>query len=298
MAENGMSPADIAAVTRPNLEYGPGFGGWGGGYGFGNGFGGDLIWIVLLFALFGMGGGGFGWGGGFGGFGGLGMGALDGGLVGYALGNNATKNDLSDGLNSVQTMGKLDNISTQLNNGFDNVQMQMCNGFNATQREVLQGDNATQREMLQGFNSQNVLALQNTAQIERTLDNNRFTLQSAIDNNRFANQECCCEVKTAIANSDALNFKNTCDVLNAIHSDGEATRAVLVANKIADLEEKLAERARELQTAQIEASQIAQTSQLINALRPTPIPSYLTCSPYMSNLFASNGLGCNGLGLF
>ena len=259
MAENGMSPADIAAVTRPNLEYGPGFG--YGGYGYGNSFGGDFIWIILLFALFGMGGNGFGWGGGFGGFGNV---ATDSGLIGYALGNNATKNDLSDGLNSVQTMSKLDNINTQLINGFDNTQMQLC----------------------QGFNAQNVLALQNASTIERQ-----------IDANRFASQDCCCQVKTAIANSDAQNFKNTCDVLNAIHQDGEATRAVLVANKIADLEEKLAERARELQTAQIEASQQAQTNALISALRPTPIPSYLTCSPYMSNLYASGFNSC-GCGLY
>ena len=275
MAENGMSPADIAAVTRPNFD-GPGYG--YGNYGFG-GVGGDLVWIILLFALFGMGGGGFGWGGGFGGFGNV---ATDSGLIGYALGNNATKTDLSDGLNSVQTMGKLDNITNQITSGIDNVQMQMCQGFNATQREILQGDNATQREMLQGFNAQNVLALQNASTIERQLDANRF-----------ASQDCCCQVKTAIANSDAQNFKNTCDVLNAIHQDGEATRAVLVANKIADLEEKLAERARELQTAQIEASQQSQTNALINALRPTPIPSYLTCSPYMSNFYASTGCGCN-----
>lgn len=274
MAENGMSPADIAAVTRPNLEYGPGFG-YGYGNGFGN-FGNDFVWIILLFALFGMGGGGFGWGGGFGG-----NITTDSGLIGYALGNNATKNDLSEGLNSVQINGKLDNISNQIVSGIDGVQMQLCNGFNATQREILQGDNATQREMLQGFNAQNVLALQNASTIERQ-----------IDANRFANQDCCCQVKTAIANSDAQNFKNTCEVLDAIHKDGEATRAVLVANKIADLEEKLAERARELQTAQIEASQVSQTSQLINALRPTPIPSYLTCSPYMSNLYASTGCGC------
>ena len=273
MTENGMSPADIAAVTRPNFD-GPGY----GNYGWGNNFGNDFVWIILLFALFGMGGNGFGWGGGFGGYGNV---ATDSGLIGYALGNNATKTDLSDGLNNVQITNKLDTITSQLNNGFDGVQMQLCNGFNSTQREILQGDNATQRELLQGFNSQNILALQNASTIERQ-----------IDNNRFASQDCCCQVKTAIANSDAQNFKNTCDVLNAIHQDGEATRAVLVANKIADLEEKLAERARELQTAQIEASQISQTSQLINALRPTPIPSYLTCSPYMSNLYASTGCNC------
>ena len=287
-----MSPADIAAVTRPNLEYG-----YGPGFGFGNGFGNfgnDLVWIILLFALFGMGGGGFG----FGGFGGYGNVATDSGLLGYALGNNATKTDLSDGLNSVQTMGKLDNITNQLNCGFDNVQMQLCNGFNATQREVLQGNNATQREMLQGFNAQNILALQNTAGLEKTLDVNRYTLQSAIDNNRFANQQGQCDIKFAIANSDNLAYRNTCDIEKAIQEDGEKTRAVLIADKIASLEEKLAERARELQTAQIEASQQAQTNALISALRPTPIPSYLTCSPYMSNLYASNGFNSCGCGMY
>lgn len=290
MAENGMSPADIAAVTRPNLEYGP-----FGGYGFGNGFGNDLVWIILLFALFGMGGGGFGWGGGFGGFGGV---ATDSGLIGYALGNNATKTDLSDGLNSVQTMGKLDSINNQIINGFDNTQMQLCQGFNATQREVLQGNNATQREMLQGMNAQNILALQNTASLDKAIDVNRYTLQSAVDNVRFVNQQGQSDIKFAIANSDNLAYRNTCDIEKAIQEDGEKTRAVLIADKIAGLEEKLAERARELQTAQIEASQQAQTNALISALRPTPIPSYLTCSPYMSNLYASTGFGSCSCGLY
>lgn len=272
MAENGMSPADVAAVTRPNFE-GTGY----GNYGWGNGFGNDFVWIILLFALFGFGGGGFGWGGGnF-----AGNITTDSGLLGYALGNNATKTDLSDGLNSVQTMNKLDNLTAQVNGELDAVQMQMCNGFNATQREILQGDNATQREMLQGFNSQNILALQNTAELQRGLDANRFT-----------SQQNTSQLQASLAAMDAQNFRNTCDVLNAIHNDGEQTRAVLVSNKIADLEEKLAERARELQTAQIEASQQAQTNSLISALRPTPIPSYLTCSPYMSNYLASTGCGC------
>lgn len=287
---DGMSPADIAAVTRPNLEYGP-----FGGYGFGNGFGNDFVWIILLFALFGMGGGGFGWGGSFGGFGGV---ATDSGLIGYALGNNATKGDLSDGLNSVQTMGKLDSINNQIINGFDNTQMQLCQGFNATQREVLQGNNATQREMLQGMNAQNILALQNTASLDKAIDVNKYTLQSSLDNNRFVNQQGQCDIKFAIANSDNLAYRNTCDIEKAIHEDGEKTRAVLIADKIAGLEEKLAERARELQTAQIEASQQAQTNALISALRPTPIPSYLTCSPYMSNLYASTGFGSCGCGLY
>ena len=147
--------------------------------------------------------------------------------------------------------------------------------------------------MLQGQNAQNILALQNTASLEKAIDTNRFTLHSALENNRFDQQQCCCEIKTAIANTDNQNFRNTCEVLNAIHSEGEATRAVLVANKISDLQEKLADSQRAAQTAQIEASQLTQTSKLIDAIRPTPIPAYPTCSPYMSSLYASNAFGFN-----
>lgn len=33
---------------------------------------------------------------------------------------------------------------------------------------------------------------------------------------------------------------------------------------------------------------------VINAVRPTPIPSYLTCSPYFA--YNTAGYGCNGCG--
>lgn len=33
-------------------------------------------------------------------------------------------------------------------------------------------------------------------------------------------------------------------------------------------------------------------NQIVNSVRPTPTPAYLTCSPY----FAYNTLGCNGCG--
>ena len=274
MADENLSVADIAAVTRP-------YGGYGyGGYGM-NGFGMGFEWI-FIFALFAMMGGGFGGFGGWGGYGGAGLGLADGGLLGYAIGNNATKSDLSDGLNSVQTMNKLDNISSQMvngiygtqaqiSNGISDLSSQICQGFNSTNINNLQGFNATQRELLQGFNSQNVLGLQNTAAIQQTLNANRF-----------ADQQCCCETQKQIAAQTAENFRNTCDVVNAINADGEKTRAILVANKVADLEEKLAESRRATQTAQIIADNQAQTNTLVNALRPTPIPAYASFSPYQT----------------
>lgn len=98
-------------------------------YGYGNNggfFGSEGIWaLVLLAMLFGNGWGGFG---GFGGGFGAGFGLADGGLLGYAIGNNATKGDLSDGLFSIQNGNKLDNLSTQVSDGFTNVATNLCNG--------------------------------------------------------------------------------------------------------------------------------------------------------------------------
>lgn len=287
MESGSMSPADVAAVVDNRGGYGygypvmpyPVFG--GGGYGNGFGMDGSWIWVILLLALFG------GWGGGFGGFGGFGGNVTtDSGLIGYALGNNATKGDL----NSIQTSNKIDNVSTQISNGFANTATQLCGGFADVQSAIASGTNTINTGLLTGFANSNLANCQNT---------NAIT--NAIDNNRFAQQQCCCDIKTAIANSDNLNFRNTCDIENmiqaqttAIKEDGEKTRALLVADKIEQLERDLAQRDRELQTARFDASQIAQTANIVNQLQPVARPAYLTCSPYQSQMLAYNnfGYGC------
>lgn len=304
MEGNSMSPADIAAVVRPNNGYGYGYGmpiaypvmGGFGGYGNGFGMDGSWIWILVLLAMFG------GFGGGWGGFGGFGGNVTtDSGLIGYALGNNATKGDLS----SIQTSNKIDNVSTQIGNGFANTSTQLCNGFADVQSSICNGVNTINTGLLSGFGNANLAAAQNTASIVSAIDNSRFAQQqcccdikSEIAQNRYAQDQCCCDIKTAIANSDNLNFRNTCAIENmiqaqttAIKEDGEKTRSLIIANKISDLEEKLANKDRELQTARFDASQVAQTANIVAQLQPVARPAYLTCSPYMSNFFATNGFG-------
>lgn len=308
--ENGsMSPADVAAVVDNRGGYGYGYPimpmmpfGMGG---YGNGFGmdGSWIWVILLLALFGGWGGGFG--GGFGGFGGAGL--ADGGLLGYAIGNNATKGDLT----SITTSNKIDNVSTQLCNGFADVQSAICNGVNSINTGLLTGFGNTQLQ-----------SCQNTNAITNAIDNNRFAalqsanaIQSQIAQNGFNAQQCCCDVKTAIANSDNLNFRNTCDIENmiqaqttAIKEDGEKTRSLIIANKIEELERQLSQKDRELQTARFDASQTAQTAALRLALEnqnnefyqrlsDCPIPSmpvYGMTPIFRCNGGWSNGCGCNG----
>lgn len=301
--DNGsMSPADVAAVVDNRGGYGYGFpvmpmypafgGGFGGGYG-NNAFGADFIWVILLFALFG------GWGGGFGGGGFGGNLTTDSGLLGYALGNNATKGDLA----GLQNYNKIDNISTQISNGFANTATQLCGGFADVQSSISNGFNSINTGLLSGFANTNLAACQNTNAIV-----------SAIDNSRFAQQQCCCDLKTAIANSDNLNFRNTCDIENmiqaqttAIKEDGERTRALITANKIEELERQLAQKDRELLNARFDASQIAQTAQIkagqiaeVDALYqrlascPVPTMPVYGMTPIFTCSGSTTSCGCNG----
>lgn len=100
-------------------------------------------------------------------------------------------------------------------------------------------------------------------------------------------QACCCETQKGILGLQAENYKNTCDITNAIHKEGEDTRALITANTIQDL--------RDQNTAyQLQLSNQAQTANIISQLRPTPIPAYLTCSPYTANNCGYlNGCNCN-----
>lgn len=143
----------------------------------------------------------------------------------------------------------------QLENALRGVQSGLCDGFYA--------QNTT---ALQGFNS----------------------LGSQIAESRFAAQQCCCETNRNIDSVRAENYKNTCEITNAVHAEGEATRALINGNTMQALRDKITEKDQELQTANFHLSQQAQNATLISTLRPFPTPAYITCSPYT----AANGFGC------
>lgn len=107
MAMDGMTPADVAAVTRNNGCY---------GYGDGFGYGGSWAWIIILFALFG--GGGFGWG---------------------RNGNGLTQIELQQGFDTQSVLRKLDGITNGLCDGFYAMNTTNLQGQNQLQRDLCQG---------------------------------------------------------------------------------------------------------------------------------------------------------------
>ena len=147
----------------------------------------------------------------------------------------------------------------------------------------------TRSDLFEGFNNQDVNGqlrgitngiCDGFYAINSGLKDGFYGIQGALAENRFAQQSCCCETNR---NIDAVRFegeKNTCAITNAIHAEGEATRALINANAMQDLRDKLEARDRDIMVRDFQLSQLAQNATLVNELRPCAKPAYITCSPY------------------
>ena len=150
------------------------------------------------------------------------------------------------GFNAQNILSKLDGITNGL-----------CNGFYAMNTNFLQGQNQLARDLCTGFSAVN----------------------AGIAENRFAAQECCCQTQRAIDGVNFNNSKNTCDIINAIHYEGNATRDLITQNKIESLRDKLADKDRDILARDFQLSQLAQNSYLVNKLQPSPVPAYQVANP-------------------
>lgn len=155
---------------------------------------------------------------------------------------------------------------------------EMTDGFN--NQSILNKLNGLENGLCQGFYAQNNTALQGFS-----------TMGNQIMQNQFAMKECCCETNRNIDAVRYENSKNTCEITTAIHNEGEQTRALIQANTIQNLRDRLEAKSQELQTANFQLSQQAQNATLINELRPCAKPAYITCSPYQARTFGC-GCGC------
>lgn len=176
-------------------------------------------------------------------------------------------------------------------------------GNNWGENQTLTSDEFIKRDI---FNTnQNV---SNTAcQTQRDVLESRCTTQLGLQQVQASQQQCCCDTQKEILQSrydSALQSQNVqaqlqnccCDLRTAIHAEGEATRGLIQNNTIQDLRDRLAERDRDLSAANFQISQVAQTSNIINAVRPFPQPAYITCSPYAASNGYGYNCGCNSCG--
>jgi len=269
MGEN-MSPADIKAVVDNNgypYPY-PYMGGFGSG--FGNG---DWSWIIIILILFGFGGNGYG-NGGFGGFGNE-----------YAWLSNGQKEimqNTNQGFDTLHLSNQIEGVrdgvyglSNQLCNCCADMQQTVSNGFYNAE---ISANNRQMADMQQSF------AL--STQLANASADNRLgiaNLNSTILAENCADREALREVgQSIIVNQN----NNTQKIIDEIFRD----RLDEKDSKISDLQ-------RELQMADLRASQIAQTqaitSNIYNELKNCPVGTVpvfgnqpiFTCS-------GNSGCGC------
>ena len=300
MGDN-MSPADVAAVvgnTDRNNGFGYAYPMYGGGFG-NSGFGGDSswLWLIIILALFG------GWGNGNGnGFG-------NGFNNDYAWLSNGQKEimqNTNDGFNTLQLANQLtginsgvQNLSTQLCNCCADVNSNLCNGFagvnatinsgfanaetsaNARQMANMQQAFNNQLSTIQGFNGVNSALCDASA--ENRLGQANLTATILAEN--CADRQALSEgVRDIITNQTA----NTQRIIDEIFRD----RLDEKDSKISDLQ-------RELQMADLRASQIAQTqaitSNIYNELKNCPVGTVPVYGNQPIFTCPNNGCGCNGI---
>ena len=249
------------------MPVGPMGGYGGGGYGFGD----NLFWIIVLF-LFAFMGNGFG--NGFGG---------GGGAFPYLM-NQGTNADVQRGFDQQSIMGGINGINAGINglaqgqcSGFAGVTAAVNNGFAGAE---IAANGRQMANMQQVFNAQTAI-------------------DSRLDALAMNQQNCCCEnraavadVKYTIAQEAATTRSNTdakvqmvMDKLCQLELDGVKQK---YENRIYSMQNTIDTLRGQVNDARFDASQSAQTAQIIRQLDPAPIPAYTVQNP--------NGCSCGNWG--
>lgn len=185
---------------------------------------------------------------------------------GRGNGNNGTGNGGSETLG--YELGKVA-TTNDIAAGFNN------SAVLSSLNDLKLGQAGLQQTLCQGFGGVNTAIVQNG-----------FETRLGINDLGYKLQDCCCKELEAIQGVNYNMAKNTCDIIQATNSVGQRIVDYLTGEKISSLQAENA-----LLTTQL--SQNSQTNTIISALRPTPIPAYITCSPYQS-VYGFGGNGING----
>ena len=302
MGENTPSVSDIRAVMDASngsngFAYGYPVFPYAGGYGNNSGFGGDSswLWLIIILALFG------GWGNnGNGGFGG----GFNNDYAWLSNGQKEIMQNTNDGFNTLQLANQLtginsgvQNLSTQLCNCCADVNSNLCNGFAGVNATVNAGfanaeTSANARQMAnmqQAFNNQ-----LSTIQGFNTVNS---ALCDASAENRLGQANLTSTILSENCADRALLQEGIRDVITASQNNTQRIIDEIFRDRLDEKDGKIAELNRQLQMADLRASQIAQTqaitSNIYNELKNCPVgtvPVYgntpiFTCPN-------NNGCGC------
>lgn len=243
-------------------------------------WGGAGIWWIWILLLFGWGRNGFG---GWGGYGNGGGGCDNCSALPWAL-NGDTGRELL--MQAIQGNGNaISQLASTLNCDIKSLTNNLCNI----------------QSLIQGVGNQVGLSGQ---QVINSIQSIGCQIGNQISS-------CCCDVKQGIERQGYENRIATINQTDDIKSDA-ATKFNIISAKIDAQTQLLSDKfceleKRELQnrinTLQQEKTSLenaaltqAQTQNLINQLRPCPIPCYPSCSPYQAYTWAQAFNGCGSCG--
>jgi len=292
----GIQPTVELATNNGAYPYPvyPMMGGFGGNGGFG-GYGSDWIWIIVLIALFG------GWGNNNGNGGFFGGRSFD---DGYAWLSNGQKEIMSNTNNGFDTL-HLSNQIEGVRDGVYGISNQLCNST----ADIVQAVNS-------GFSSAEIADnSRQIANMQQAFNSQISTLQGF---NGLQSQlaQCCCDNRLATANLTSTVLSENCadraaladglkDVLINQTANTQRILDQLCNDKIDAKNEKILDLQRQLDMADLKASQIAQNAfisqgfanevdALYNRLNNCPVPSTPVYGRTPIFTCNNNGCGCGG----
>ena len=211
-----------------------------------NGFGGDgAWWILILIALLGgFGNNGNGWGG----FGGN---SFDNGYAWLSNGQKEIMSNTNNGFDTLHLSNQLDTV----NSGIYSLSNQLCNCCADMNQTVSNGF----------YNAEISANNRQMANMQQA-----FSLQSALDN-------CCCENRLGIQDLKATVISENCSDREVLRQIGQDILVNQTANtqkiideifrdRLDEKDDKIAELNRQLQMADLRASQTAQNAFISNSL--------------------------------
>ena len=249
-----------------------------GGNNSGFGYGGDWIWVIVLLALFG------GWGNGNGNGGFFGGNNFDDGYAWLSNGQKEIMQNTNTGFDTLHLSNQIEGTR----DGIWSLSNQLCNTGNDITNAISNGF----------YNSEIGASNRQMATMNQFFDLSR----------QFA--DCCCEKRLATQDLKATVISENCADREVLREIGQNILVNQTANtqkiideifrdRLDEKDDKIADLNRQLQMADLRASQIAQTqaitSNIYNELKNCPVgtvPVYgsqpiFTCPN-------NNGCGCGG----
>ena len=163
---------------------------------------------------------------------------------GYGGGTGFAANDLQRGFDQSAVMGAINGVGNNVVSGFGDTATNLCGGFAGVTAAINNG--FAQAEIAANARAMNDMQ-------------NIFGLQSQL-------AQCCCDNRLA-----------TCQTQNIVQNEGSSTRLAIqnqtqsILDKICSLEveaknDKISDLERQLSMAALQASQVAQTAEIISKL--------------------------------